>query len=142
MRIWLSYKLSVMYVLHNRIIYIYQWYVYIYFRTPRVEETCLVSNDVLKEAERHVDRGEKAAAYRFMLCQFHDAVESPTGRMWKKCVEDLDLYITNHLGIQFWISQLLKYLLVLKKWYFTCTDFKLFFLLTKSIGYNCMYCLF
>ena len=65
------------------------------------KKQCLVSNDVLKEAERYVDRGEEAAAYRFMLCQFLDAVESPTGRAWKKCVEDLDLYITNHLGIQF-----------------------------------------
>ena len=75
--------------------------IYIYISgLHALKKQCLVSNDVLKKAERHVDRGEKAAAYRFMLCQFLDAMESPTGRAWKKCVEDLDLYITNHLGIQ------------------------------------------
>ena len=76
--------------------------IYIYISgLHALKKPCLVSNDVMKEAERHVDRGEKAAAYRFTLCQFLDAVESPTGRVWKKRVEDQDLYITNHVGIQF-----------------------------------------
>ena len=33
-----------------------------------------------QEAERHIDRGEKADAYRFVLCQFLDVVDSSTGR--------------------------------------------------------------
>ena len=43
--------------------------------------------------------GEKADAYRFVLCQFLDVVDSSTGRAWRKCVQDLDAYIANHLGI-------------------------------------------
>ena len=97
---------------HNEIIYLSRIYISEYHASKK---QCLISNDILKEAEGQVDRGEKAAAYRFMLCQFLDADQSPTGCAWKKCVEDLDEYIANHLDIQFRISQFHKYLHVLKK---------------------------
>ena len=75
-------------------------YIYIFFLGYHVsKKQCLISNDVVKEAERHIDRDENADAYRFVLCQFVDEVDSSTGRAWRKCVEDLDAYITNHLGV-------------------------------------------
>ena len=54
-----------------------------------------------KTRKKHIDCGDKAGAYRFMLCQFLDAVESPVGTAWKQCLDDLDEYTANHFGIQF-----------------------------------------
>ena len=51
--------------------------------------------------KKHIDCGDKAGAYRFMLCQFLDPVESPVGTAWKKCLDDLYEYTANNLGIQF-----------------------------------------
>ena len=43
------------------------------------KKQCLVSNDVLKDAKNLIDCGDKAGAYRFMLCQFLDAMDSYVG---------------------------------------------------------------
>ena len=66
-------------IIYLSMIYIYIYiYIYVSGYHPSKKQ-CLVSNDVLKDAQKHIDCGDKAGAYSFMLCEFLNAVDSPVG---------------------------------------------------------------
>ena len=119
-------------------------YIYIYIYVSGYhpfKKQCIVSNDVLIDAQKHIDCGDKAGGYRFKLCQFLDAVESPVGQHGRS-VSTISMNIQRTIWVYYFEFLSFTGIFLFKRSdIFTGMDLK-FLLFVKSIGFNYMSCLF